>query len=315
MKVLIQKVFPKIYDLKVENCSLKISYNVKDLCNVDAEIDNLELINIFRKLGRKIFNSLFNNNIQILILGSGFDMTSYSNEIFKNYHLYKDDICKFIEENGLPFFSQEQLENYEECIISQDNFIDFKILNPLITSAVTIYLLEALRTGTDKGRLPKIYKLLNTKDNNNISKHLNDLFFNYSTFENNNLITINYKNHKCISYNRKIISLLNGVWNEYYTLIYSNFSSVNTCIYCGEYIIKTKVSEFKDLHIHCLEEIRTQLISELDKKLLKETSQSKIEDLETQKEQYQKYDIDVYQRFKKRGYDKKNYDKKKLNIF
>lgn len=313
MKVLIHKVFPKIYNLKVEDNSLKILYNVKDLYTVDEELDSLELINKFRRLGRKIFTSLFNSNVQILILGSSnFDMTCYSCDIFTNYHLYENDICKFIEENGLHFFSQEQLENYEECIITQDSCIDFKILNPLITSAVTIYLLESLRTGTDKGRLPKIYKLLNTKDNYNIDKHLNDLFFQYGTYENNDLITIDYINHKEVSYNRKIISLLNGVWNEYYTLIYSNFSSVKTCIYCGEYITYEKDMDYINLHKQCLNELRTKYISEIDNKLLKKLSKEEVLNLEKKKKLYLKDDDEVYQRFKKRCCDKKYYDKKKI---
>jgi len=312
MKVLIHKVFPKIYNLKIEDNSLKILYDVKDLYIVDEEIDSLELINKFRRLGRKIFTSLFNNDIQILILGSNFDMTCYSHDIFTNYHLYEEDICKFIEENGLHFFSKEQLENYEECIISQDSCIDFKILGPLITSAITIYLLETLRTNTDKGRLPKIYKMLNTKESDKISKHLDNLFYQYGTYENNDLITIDYTSHKEVSYNRKIISLLNGVWNEYYTLIYSNFSSVKTCIYCGEYITYEKDMKHTNLHKQCLNELRNKYILEIDKKLLKKLSKEEVLNLEKKKKLYLKYDDEVYQRFKKRCCDKKYYDKKKI---
>lgn len=312
MKVLIHKVFPKLYKLKCQDNRLGIEYDVKDLYGIDEEIDSIELINKFRRLGRKIFTSLFNSNVQILMLGSGYDMTCYSEDIFRNYHIYEDDICRFIEENGLYFFSKEQLENYDECIISQTSCIEFIGLRPLITSAITIYLLEALRTGTDKGRLPKIYKVLNTKESDNISKHLNDLFFQYGTYKNNDLITIDYISHKEVSYNRKIISLLNGVWNEYYTLIYSNFSSVKTCIYCGEYITYEKDMDYINLHKQCLNELRTKYILEIDKKLLKKLTKEEVLELEKKKKIYLNDDDEVYQRFKKRGYDKKYYDKKKI---
>ena len=107
MKVLIHKVFPKVYNLKCQDNRLGIEYDVKDLYRIDEEIDSLELINKFRRLGRKIFTSLFNSNVQILMLGSSYDMTCYSEDIFRNYHTYEDDICRFIEEN--------QTATYRDC--------------------------------------------------------------------------------------------------------------------------------------------------------------------------------------------------------
>ena len=60
---------------KTDNCDIKFdnktkivstSFLVNNLRKVMLEMDSLDIITIIKKLGRKIFVSLYNNNIKII---------------------------------------------------------------------------------------------------------------------------------------------------------------------------------------------------------------------------------------------------------
>lgn len=295
------------------NNSLYFRFNPNELRNFNLELDSVELINQMRKLGRKIFISLFNNKKSILIIKkTRLELSSYDIEIFNNYNYYKDDLINFILKYGIPVYSQSDYEKYDLFFDNPINCEDTKFLNPLIESALTIFIIETLRVGTDKNVLPKIYKEFKTNDNKVIISILNDLILNYSHYSNIDNIFITSIELNSISYKREVISIINGMWNEYYNLVYSKFSSIKQCCICGSLISEEENLDYIDAHNSCLKEYKIKLIKELEKKIDKETNPKKIKECEDKIKEYNNDINEVYKRFKKRLYDKKSSDKKKF---
>ena len=298
-------------DLYSNNYSLYFRFNPNELRNYSSELDSVELVNQMKKLGRKIFVSLFNNRISIIVeTKTHLEKTSYNKDIFNNYIYYKDDLIEFILKYGIPIYSQEDYENFDLFFDNPINCIEKKFLNSLIESALTIFLIETLRVQTDKNVLSKIYKELKAKDDNTLTRILNDLLIYYSKNSNNDIITIHLNTLKNISYQKKVISIVNGMWSEYYNLVYSNFSSIKQCCLCGNLISKDENLDYIDAHNTCLEEYKIKLIKEQEKKISKETNQKRIKEHKDKIKQYNDIN-EVYKRMKKRSYDKIYSDKKK----
>lgn len=299
-------------DLYSNNNSLHIRFNPNELRNFSLELDSVELVNQMRKLGRKIFVNLFNNKKSIILRNkTHIETTSYNKEIFDNYSYYKDDLINFILKYGIPIYSQSDYEKYDLFFDNPMDCEDTKFLNPLIESALTIFIIETLRVGTDKNVLSKIYKELKTNNNNDIISILNNLILNYSNYSNIDNISIISISLDNISYQRVVISIVNGMWCEYYNLVYSKFSSIKQCCICGSLISEEENLDYIDAHNSCLEEYRIKLIKELEKKINKEIDTKKIKKYENQIKIYNKDIDEVHKRFKKRFYDKKSSDKKK----
>ncbi len=302
-------------DLYSNNNSLYIRFNPNELRNFSLELDSVELVNQMRKLGRKIFVSLFNNKKSIILRNkTHIETTSYSKEIFDNYNYYKDDLINFILKYGIPIYSQSDYEKYDLFFDNPIDCEDTKFLNPLIESALTIFIVETLRVGTDKNVLPKIYKELKPNNNNDIIFILNNLILNYSNYSNIDNISIISISLDNISYQREVISIVNGMWCEYYNLVYSNFSSIKQCCICGDLINEEENLDYIDAHNSCLEEYRIKLIKELDKKISKETNPEKIKEYKDKKVEYKNDINEVYKKFKMRLSWNKYDKKKKLNL-
>ena len=288
-------------DLYSNNNSLYIRFNPNELRNFSLELDSVELVNQMRKLGRKIFVSLFNNKKAIILRKKTcLETTSYNKGIFDNYNYYKDDLINFILKYGIPIYSQSDYEKYDLFFDNPMDCEDTKFLNPLIESALTIFIVETLRVGTDKNVLPKIYKELKTNNNNDIIFILNNLILNYSNYSNIDNISIISISLDNISYQREVISIVNGMWCEYYNLVYSKFSSIKQCCICGGLISEEENLDYIDAHNSCLEEYRIKLIKELDKKISKETNPKKIKKYDDKKIEYENDINEVYKKFKMR---------------
>lgn len=285
------------------------NFLVNNLRNVMLEMDSLDIITIIKKLGRKIFVSLYNNNIKIINIGDRLELLFFNEGIFENFSLYKVDLKEFIIKYGIPIYSKNDYEKYDMFFDDIKEYEDSQSLNNLIESAITIFILDTLRVGTDKNVLPKIYKVFNTKDSKLLTQYLNKLIFSYGFHDNNENISIKAIDINSYTYNRKVISITTSAWTEYYNLAYSNFIGVKQCCVCGNFINEDEHMDYKDIHNTCLKEMKKRFTNEQEKKLKKETDAKKIEKIKKRKKELENLD-NVYKTVKAREYDDR-YRKKK----
>lgn len=304
----INKVYVSNYSYNYNN-SLKIVFHTSQYRPYARNISSEKLLSDTKKLGRKIFNILVDNNINILPNEHHLALIRFKPEVFQNYNLYKNELDVYIKEYGFSSISSLQLEELDMNLGVDTEYTI--CINELIESSILIFILETLKNMTDKNEFKKIYNIFYTNDLGIISHKISSLLFHYANNARiNNEVEFSFQNNdKILSLTciHSVTNIVEEIWNTYFHLIESNNFSINTCCYCGN-IITNQEDNYIKMHKECLEKCRNKLLQELDNK--RKNNKISEKDYKSKYNDYLKYDFEVVNRYKKRLSDKKYNDKR-----